>query len=525
MSKQADKSKAKTKKHINVKTKNKIIIGVVVTAMVLLVLGYFAYFTGFPAKVLTGARIIHTVDGKEKTVERVSIDEMNYYYSQTYSQYVNYGLISSEADLKEVYNPTTGQTYGQMLWENAANSAQTQYMLYDAAMKSGFKPVAADRYAEEQVDNLRTNVDYMNQLRDSNMTADQYLQNLYGKGMTVQIFRKIMQRNAVVEEFKTYLQQTTFVPDQATLQAKFDEDPSLYTLCRFQVYYVAAETLPEGATEEEKTKAAEDALKKAHEICDGCVNAVEFQTRVMQNCDDSYRDRMMNGEDPTSKSGYTKDQLKSFSEEFAEFCYNPDTAPNSSMAFIDKENSGAYAMLFEETYIDDEPTAAYRVIVLTDDVLSDISKTLEQKAPSHQKLHAKADEYVASVTTEDQFIELAKKYSTETESLLTGGYVSGVKQSDFKGVVTEEGADPVLADEDQKLIDWLYDPARKPGDMYIIDCVASVSIYYYCDVVPAWMDTLRNNLVSENFTAWYSGTISDETYSTVVNHGLIDFFS
>lgn len=517
-------AKAKTKKHIKVSTKNKIIITVVIIFLALLCFAYIANETGLPAKVLPGAKIVHTVDGKEKTVKRVSIVEMNYYYALTYNQYVQYGLIKDESTLDEVYNPANGQTYRDMLWENAANSAQTQYLLYEAAEKAGFKPVAADRYAETQVDAVRESCDYMNTLRGSNMTADQYLQNMYGKGMTVQIYRKIMKRAAVVDEYRTSLQQSTFVPNQADLQAKFDEDPEKYTYAHFQLYFIQAD-IPENATDEQKQKALDEALKKAQAISDGCVNAVEFQTRVMQVCTEEYRDRFAKGETPTAKSGYNKEQIASISPEFADFCFDPNTEANSGMAFIDKESIGAYAALFEDTYVDDTPVCSYRVLKLDDDLLKDISKTLEQKAPSHQKLHAKAAEYMASVTTEEQFSELAKKYSVDSSTFLIGGYVSGVKESDFKGTVLEEGGEPQLAPEDQQLKDWLMDPSRKKGDMLIIDCVASVNLYYYCDSVPLWMDTIRTDMTSENYNTWYTGTVSDTSYSTVVNHGLIDFFS
>ena len=114
-------AKAKTKKHIKVSTKNKIIITVVIIFLALLCFAYIANETGLPAKVLPGAKIVHTVDGKEKTVKRVSIVEMNYYYALTYNQYVQYGLIKDESTLDEVYNPANGQTYRDMLWENAAN--------------------------------------------------------------------------------------------------------------------------------------------------------------------------------------------------------------------------------------------------------------------------------------------------------------------------------------------------------------------------------------------------------------------
>ena len=449
---------------------------------------------------------------------------MNYYYAQTLNQYTSYGIISSDADLDQVYNTANGQTYRQMLWENAANSAQTQYLLSKAIEDSGFKPVAAERHTEAQIDSIRESVSYMNTIRGTNMTADQYLQNMYGPGMTVQIMRKIINRQSIIDEFRAYVQQTTFKPDQGQVLAKFNEDPLKYTYCRFQVYFVSAE-IPDDATDAEKQELLDAAMEKAKIVTDGCSNAVEFQTKVKIICSEEYSTRMLNGEDPTSRSGMTKEQLKSFSDEFAEMCFDPNTAPNTSMAFFDKEQTGAYATLFEETYLDDETTAAYRVLSLTDDVLGDISNSLEQKAPSHQKLHAEAAGYQSQITTEDQFIEYVKKYSTDSSTFVTGGYTSGIKESSFEATVINEAGDTALPEEDQKLKDWLFDPARKAGDMYIIDCVDSVKLYYFCDSMPAYQDTIRMEMISENYTTWYNATISDASYSTVVNHGLIDFFT
>ena len=193
MSKLDKAGKAKTKKHMKVSKKNKIIATLVVVALALLVFCYFAHQTGLPAKILPGAKIVHTVDGKEKKVKSISIVEMNYFFSVTYNQYVSARVIDGSADLDSVYNEQTGQTYREMLWENAANTVQAQYLMLQAAENDEtFKPIAADTYAEYKVDDMRSTVDYYNELRGARMTMDQYLQSNYGKGMTVQIFRKIM---------------------------------------------------------------------------------------------------------------------------------------------------------------------------------------------------------------------------------------------------------------------------------------------------------------------------------------------
>lgn len=524
MSKTDKSGKAKTKKHLRTKTKNKVIVTIVVSVMVLLVVGYFCYTTGQFAKWFSGAKIVKNTDGKEKTVERVSITEMNYYFQKASSQLSQYGLISDTSTLDDVYNPTTGQTYREMLWETAANNAQTQYVLYDAATKSGLKKDAADRYADSQIDSLRQNVEYYNQIMGTALTPDQYLQNMYGPGMSVRVFREIVEREAYASEYQANMRQTAFNPEESAVQAKFDEKKDDYTFCQFQNYYVKAD-IKDGATEEEKQAALDEALNTAKKISDGCVNAVEFQTRVKLVCDQEYLDRFTKGEDPTTMKGYNKTQMKNMSEEFAELCFNPETKENTPMAFLDSEKKGAYATLFEKTYLDDEKQGSYRVLMLTDDVLQDLSNTLEVKAPNHQKWHAEAEKYMASVTDENKFIELVKEHSTDMETILAGGYTSGVKQSDFRRVETEDDPEGELTPEKQALVDWLFDPARKKGDMVIIDCVSSVNLYYFCGCDTNWKENVRTDLIADEYTKWYNELTSDSSYSTIVNHGLIDFFS
>lgn len=530
MSNKTDKSgKAKTKKHMKVSKKNKIIATLVVIFLALLCFCYFAHQTGLPAKILPGAKIMHTVDGKDKKVKSISIVEMNYFYSVSYNQYVMAGIINSETDLESVYNSNNGQTYREMLWENAANTVQAQYLIADAADKDeGFKSTAANDYAEVQVESMRDTVKQYNALYGSNMTMDQYLQRSYGKGMTVQIFRKIMRRQAVVEEYKEYVTQMTFTPDEAAVMAKYNENPQDYKSVQLQVYFVAADVKAD-ASEDEKKAAMDAASEKAHKIADGCKNAVDFKIRVRANCDENYKKRMDEGEDPTTMTDLSKSQVETYNKEFAELCYNPETAENTPMVFQDSEGVGYYAALFEKAYLNETPTVSFRVVELTDDVLKDISKSMDEKAETHNKLMAELEGYKASVTSEADFIEIVKKHTESASNLLTGGYVSGITEDNQEYFprtrISDDDEEGVLAAEDQELITWLFDASRKKGDMYVLKCVNSVKLFYFCDNVQAWVNNLRNTMKTENYNAWYNGTIGDESYYTVINHGLIDFFT
>lgn len=524
MSKADKSSKAKTKKHMKVSKKNKIIVTIAIILTLLVCFAYVAYQTGLPNKVLPGAKIIHTVDGKEKTVKRVSIVEMNYYFAITYNQYMSYGIIQDGMTLDDVYNPTTGQTYREMLWESAANSAQADYLMYEEAQKSGFKPQATDRYIEEQVETVRQSCKYMNQLRGTNMTADQYLQSTYGRGMTIQIYRKIMKRAAIIDEFRTYLQQNSLVPNDETVQKKYDENPDDITYARFQLYFVNA-NITEEMTDAEKTAALAEAEKTAKSITDNCKDPEEFQKRVLDTCTEEQKAAFEDGTRSTSMDGYTKEQITNASEEFAELCFANDTPANTTMVWEDREGDGYYAAMFEEKYVDEETTVAYRVIVLSNDDSTDYTATPEQKAAAIAELHKDAEEYKSQATTQDQFANLAKEYSQDS-AFIAGGYYGSVTMSkSFQPVDKGDGSEPELSAEDKQLSDWLFDSSRKTGDMIIIDSDSSVKLYYFCDSTAAWMDSLRTEMVNENYSNWYTGVVSDASYSTVVNHGLIDFFS
>ena len=524
MSKTDKSSKAKTKKHMKVSKKNKIIIAVSIVLAVLICFSYVAMQIGLPAKVLTGAKIVKTTDGKEKTVKRIPIVEMNYYFTVAANQLMAYGSGIDASQLDEVCDPNTGKTYRDVLWEEAASSAQGDYLLYEEAMNSGFKPSCTDRYVELQVDSVRQTCDYMNALRGTNMTADQYLQSTYGTGMTMQIYRRIMRRTAVIEEFSAYLQQTTMVPNQETVQKKFDESPETYTFVNYQLYFVSAE-LPEETTEEEKTKLLAEAEKKAHKIADDCKDVEEFQKRALEFSSDDYKERFEKGEVTMAKTGGTKANLTNASPEFAEMCFNPETKPLTTMVFKDSEDQGYFAAMFEEAYIKEDPTASYRVIVLRNGALSDMTASEEEKAAAIQEAHKDAEELMAKATSEDEFIKLAKENSEDMNSFTRGGYYEGVTQNSFSPVDPGDGSEPKLSDADQKLVDWLFDSSRKAGDMIIIDSGSSVNLYYFHDTAPAWMASLRAQMASENYTTWANGIVSNPIYSVIVNHGLIDFFS
>ena len=119
---------------------------------------------------------------------------------------------------------------------------------------------------------------------------------------------------------------------------------------------LAAADVKADASEDEKKAAMDAASEKAHKIADGCKNAVDFKIRVRANCDENYKKRMDEGEDPTTMTDLSKSQVETYNKEFAELCFNPETAENTPMVFQDSEGVGYYAALFEKAYLNETPS-------------------------------------------------------------------------------------------------------------------------------------------------------------------------
>ena len=72
-------SKKKVSKGLSYKTKSKVILGVVIALLILIVGGYFVYYTGLPARVIPAVKIVQVVDGKEQPYGKIYTPELNYY--------------------------------------------------------------------------------------------------------------------------------------------------------------------------------------------------------------------------------------------------------------------------------------------------------------------------------------------------------------------------------------------------------------------------------------------------------------
>lgn len=507
------KIKAKTDKKrgkMRHSTQNKIAATIIIVVIVIACFCYFAYVTGLPAKVLTGAKLVEVVDGKETTLDRFEVTEMNYYYRSVLSSYSQQGYLSGVTDLEQKIDETSDQTYEDVLYEAAAEQLKYFYLLNEEADKAGFKPEATERVVELAIDDLRETAD------EEGLTADQYLASSFGTGMTVQKYREILTREYIAYEYEYYLQQTIFRPTIDDVQGLYDADPGSYRRANFNYYYFAAD-IPDEATDEEKAAAIAEAQQKADDMLANVTDGASFREEAMAIATETQLASFEDDADPTLAEGYAKTTVAYLSTDMAEYLFATERVTGDKSSFA--TDNGVYVVLFDSTTLDETLTASFRSIKLENKTYFEDGASLEEIQAGLAETHQQAEDIVSKATSETEYISLCKKYSSNTSGAIAGGLVTGQTAADYEA--TDEL--DIYAAQEAQISAWLFDEARVAGDTLIVDYDAYVMVYYFVDVVPGWMDSVRSDAASNAYSSWETTLVSNEAYKVIVNKGWIDF--
>ncbi len=529
-------------------TKRKILTGGIIAAIVLIIGVAFAYAINVPAKVLPGAVIAG---------EKVSVAEVNYYMYQslTYYSYFNQDAnFTSIKDLDKIKDATTGQTYRQFFLNEAAETLQRQIVLGQDAKANGFVPQGVQRLIDTYVSQIRSSA------KTNNLTADQVLERNYGRGMSVSIYKNILNRELTAQEYQAHLQQTKWNLTPEEMEAKYNEAPEDYEKATYNAFLFPAD-IAEGATEEEKATALEAATKLAQSVVDLAKSPESFRDAVKVTLGAAGESQFADGADPTKFEGYTKSNVEAFqSEEVATWLFARER--KGGEATVITGEAGAYAVLFTSRDLDVEENVSYRQISLDFEVFKDevtptpvASESAQETSatgssettsadpaattaaentatptptatpsptavPMNEKTKAamedvqkKLEEYKGQVTDEASFTSLALLHSDNTSNSYTGGLVSGKTQASFTNATEEEAL----------LSAWLFDSSRKPGDMIIISGAESVSLYYFRNSMPAWQASLLSTNITTGFNDWFDPLLEKPENSFTLLYDNLDF--
>lgn len=471
--------------------KSKTIYGIIAAAFVIVAVVCLVINSG----VLERNAKALSIDGEEYTAA-----EMSYYYKAAYnsvanSQYAGYMGLNTSAPLDtQVVNETAKMFLGlegdeEMTWhqyflDSAKDSMVQVDRLYDAAINAGEDP-NDDHVIEE----IEATVELIGQYASqSGMSTKEYLRAVYGKNMTVDLFRQIMSKTHVASHFESeYVAALTY--DEAALEKFYSENKADFDVAAYESLYFAG--TPEvkkdadgnviESTEEEKAAAKAAAAADAAAAAQRVKNGEKLEEVAKDYESASYT----NTESGSNTGSDTMNWVF-------------DAARVDGDSTVISGDPSATVVVFHSVGRQEYNTIDVRHILVQVDTsaLDSASETYEaDKQALWDEAKAEAEQILADwkagEATEESFGEMAAQLSDD-------GADHGLYENVYKGQMVEN------------FEDWCFDSARKVGDTGIVETPYGYHVMYFVgENGPYWQTQVENAMINNDYTTWIEGLIAD----------------
>lgn len=421
-------------------------------------------------------------------------------------------------------NQTTSYTSGgtSMTWYKyfcgLAESKLAEYVsfasaqLAKAAEKKGSAVTIDEALSDEDKDQIN---DYMKDLKKHALSSgyggvDKFLSAVYTPGVTEGALRRYLKIEALayayVEEF---LDSLTYTDEQ--LDKFREENPDSFKKIDY-VYYTFSETYAKDATAEQKAEAYAKAKAAAEKFVAEHKTVESFKDGIYEL--EKAKKEAASTTTATTTAGATtkaavdaekeKEELvKKFisngvlynstkaeaadTKAYYEWAYSADRVANDTYVQEVKASNGdlSYTVYIIEkgVYIDEYTSQDVRHILF--DVDTSLKGTALEKAFDEAKKDAEKvlEEYNKGDKTAEKFGELAKEHTADSN-----GEDGGLYENVLKGQMVTE------------FEDWIYDDARKAGDVELVKTQYGWHMMYYVgEGKTAWKVTAENGLKNEDY--------------------------
>ncbi len=302
------------------------------------------------------------------------------------------------------------------------------------------------------------------------LSLSNYLANHYGKGMNEKTFRNIFKHLLDVSSIQSE-KYKSFTYDEATLQAKYDEDPSKYDVVSYRFYSYSPDD--------------KDAEKKAEEFNSKVTDEESFKSLAAESDAKISEEKGEEApaQDPSLDTTLASDQRSKYIEPAVmDWLFSKDRQANDHTVI--KTTNGLYqVVMFLERHQPQDPSYDSRHILLK----VDPEATEEEQAKVKENIEKLKAEFEAGDRTEESFAELASKNSEDPGSSNNGGLYAGIKKGQFVPEYEE----------------WCLDENRQSGDVEIIKSTYGYHLIYFVKTNgPEWQDLVSSELRDADFRAW-----------------------
>jgi len=436
-----------------------------------------------------------------KTATAVSIGdetytaaEVNFYFKSSYQNFVNqnYSYLSmlgldTSKDLKN-------QQFGDQTWFD--------YFL-DQALSQMEQVQAMNALAEESgfawTDDLQAQLDSsMESLKTAastyGYTEKQYLGMLFGSTMTPKVYQEQMKRSLLASAYmQDYEDSLVYSVDQLT--EAYNADPNSYDKVSYEAVRIsgAADTKDADGNDIEVTdEMTAEAMAAAKETADSMY--ADWQNgKSLSDLADGNDDATLTD----TESGTYSDTV------LTNWLFDSSRKAGDSAVLEDTDGSCYYVVSFRDRYRSDYNTVNVRHILIQPEATT-LAKDDEgydadvaaKKDAAKQKAEELLAQWKAGDATEDSFAQLANENSSDGGSNTNGGLYEQV----YQGMMVTA------------FNDWCFDASRKAGDTGVVETNYGYHVMYFVGTdAPYWQVQVRSTLVSNDFSDWLDGVVTDYT--------------
>ena len=427
-----------------------------------------------------------------------------------------------------------GATWQDYFSAQALESMREMTALYNAAVAEGYT------LSEEDAANIEETIASFETTAETNgwRDGDAYASVVYGKGVDLDTVREQMERASIAGDYsQDIFDSFEYTPEE--LSAYYDEHRDVFDTLDFEYYLVAAERVEttETVTDEETGEETEETSEAVTD--ETMAEAKESAEQILQAYESGAEQSALNFAEAISEvlgdeagEPYTYEAAQAYStsmylsDALADWILDESRQPEDT-AVIESTDSGYYVVVFHNRSDNDVETVSFRhILIKAEDTDEDGEYSDEELQAALTEIEAVYEEWMEGENTAERFYELQQEYSEDVNTS------TGVLYGDEAGVYTHiiEGAMVEGVDE------FIFDPARQPGDTAIVHGVSSSYngyhiVYFvgvdeepYCDylaevgVSGSGVDGLRN----DDYSAWHDELLAGYTVSV---NGFINWFA
>lgn len=393
------------------------------------------------------------------------------------------------------------QTYHEYFLEQAKTQLTTVTAMADAANAAGY--TLSEDSQKELDDSLAA---LSTQAKNAGCASSSaYLRLVFGRSVNEKVYRENVKLSVLASDYQnTTLADLTDYSDE-DMKAFYDQNAALYNSYDYDYAYFdgtpVIEPAEDGTTPEATDAQKSEAMAAAKEKAEGLLNAMKAAPAEGETAPTFATAAAVYGISDTSRTrrlavGNFKDTV------FADWLMD-SARKDGDIEMFESEGNGYYVIQFHDSYFYDEPTVDVRHILVMAEMDEGAEKpTQAQMDAAHDEAEELMKQFNLGEKTAAAFGEMAEEHSddgrTDDGALRqAGGLYSGVHKGDMV----------------QNFNDWIFDEARKEGDVGLV--VNEGPGYYGWHVVyfqashePEWLSTAKTNRSSEDTTAWNEATLA-----------------